>query len=133
MGNDLIAKRNDELVLLYVNHAIKNLSEASEQIKSLGVREKFEGFNLIKDAIFGDYNYCLNNSVVLNAQDIFTVQIWFRDIFKITRYIGNGSLDNDAFKELQNKISNVLKDKALHAVREKLLNAVNQKRSQQHE
>ena len=117
---NVLNKSKDTLLLEYINHAISNLSAASEDIKFLGVREKFEGFNLIKDAIVGDYNYCLNNSVVLNEHDIFTVQIWFNNIFKITRCIGNGTLDNDAFRELQGKIICVLKDEALLSVKNKL-------------
>ena len=126
---NVLNKSKDTLLLEYINHAISNLSAASEDIKFLGVREKFEGFNLIKDAIVGDYNYCLNNSVVLNEHEIFTVQIWFNNIVKITRCIGNGTLDNDAFRELQGRIISVLNDQALRAVKEKLTNAVNQKRS----
>lgn len=126
---NVLNKSKDTLLLEYINHAISNLSAASEDIKFLGVHEKFEGFNLIKDAIVGDYNYCLNNSVVLNEHDIFTVQIWFNNIVKITRCIGNGTLDNDAFRELQGRIISVLNDQALRAVKEKLADAVNQKRS----
>ena len=47
----VLNKSKDTLLLEYINYAISNLSAASEELKFLGVREKFEGFNLITDAI----------------------------------------------------------------------------------
>ena len=132
MGNDLIAKRNDELVLLYINHALQNLSAASEKLKYFGVSNTTEDFDLINNAIIDDdWNYYLNNSAVLNAQDIIAVKVWLKNIRTIIMFI-NQPATTDIHK-LPDMINGLVNDTTLKAVREKLLNAVNQKRSQQHE
>ena len=76
--------RNDELVLLYIEHAIKNLNDASVNLEKSFVNDKIKYPELITDAIIdGEWNYYLISSIILNAQEIITVKIWFNEIVKI--------------------------------------------------
>ena len=120
---------NEEKLLEYIDHAIKNLTEASKELKYFGVNNTDRDLNLIKGAVINDnWKIYLNHSI-LTLEEIIAVKNWFDYINnELIRYI-NLLATNNTPVELQNAINNLVNARDLLAVREKLINAVKQQRS----
>ena len=127
---NVLNTRNDELVLLYINHALENLNNAliCLQPNANDVMGDIERARFcINESIFdNDLNYYLNNSTTLTAQEIITLKTWFNKIRHVIGFVNRQSFNP---QELQKGIPPVLNDEVLLAVKKKLTDAVNQKRS----
>ena len=122
--------RNDELVLLYINHALEKLNNAliclqPNEKDVIGDIERAR-FCINESIVDNDLNYYLNNSTTLTAQDIFTVKNWFDQIRHVIEFVNRQSFNS---QELQERIPPILNNQALLTVKKQLADAVNQKRS----
>ena len=120
---------NEEKLLEYIDHAIKNLTEASKELKYFGVNNTDRDLNLIKGAVINDnWKIYLNHSI-LTVEEIIAVKKWFDYINnELIRYI-NQLATNNTPVELQKAINSLVNARDLLAVRKKLINAVKQQRS----
>ena len=120
---------NERKLLEYIDHAIKNLTAASKELKYFGVNNTDRDLNLIKGAVINDkWEIYLNHSN-LTAEEIIAVKNWFDYINnELISYI-NQLATNNTPVELQNAINNLVNARNILAVRKKLSDAVNQERS----
>ncbi len=129
MENSLNTK-NDELVLLYINHAFKKLNNALILLRPNedNVTGDIEGafYCINKSIIDNDWNNYLNNSTTLTAQETIAVKNWFNQIRHVIEFVNRQSFNP---QELQAGIPPILNNQALLTVKKQLADAVNQKRS----
>ena len=120
---------NERKLLEYIDHAIKNLTAASKELKYFGVNNTDRDLNLIKGAVINDkWEIYLNHSNLI-AEEIIAVKNWFDYINnELIGYI-NQLATNNTPVELQNAINNLVNARNILAVRKKLSDAVNQERS----
>ena len=120
--------RNEAMLLGYIEHALKNLTKASEILEIAGVKNTAEDYVLIKESLIDNkWSDYIENASSLEPNETISLKGWFRKVCGIIRFVNGGISWDD--QELQDKIISVLNDQALLAVREKLADAVNQKRS----
>ena len=120
---------NERKLLEYIDHAIKNLTAASKELKYFGVNNTDRDLNLIKGAVINDkWEIYLNHSNLI-TEEIIAVKNWFDYINnELISYI-NQLATNNTPVELQNAINNLVNARNILAVRKKLSDAVNQERS----
>lgn len=118
---NVLNTRNDELVLLYINHALENLKKALILLRPSendGLGDIEVARSRINESIVdNDLNYYLNNSTTLTAQEIFAVKKWFNKIRHVIGFVNRQSFNP---QELQSGIPPVLSDQDLLAVKDRL-------------
>ena len=118
---------NDAMLLEYIEHALKNLTEASKSLKFAGVKDTTNDYILIKKSLIDNkWSDYIENAASLNPKEKVSLKKWFRNVCELMRCVNGISWDNQI---LRKNIIAILNDKDFLAVKEKLADAVNQKRS----
>ena len=120
---NVLNTRNDELVLLYINHALENLNHAliCLQPNENDVMGDIEGaFSCInKSIVDNDWNNYLKNSNALTTQETIAMKNWFNQINDVIRFI-NQQATNNTQVVLQTSINRIVNNTTLLAVKDKL-------------